>query len=41
MIDYHTTPVQFCGDRSITIRAHLQSYALDLGPDFDVVVGAA
>jgi len=39
MIGFHAAPVQFFGDRPITVRAHLQSDALNLPTQFDIVVG--
>src|SRR6266496_6660237 len=39
MIGIHAPPVQFFGDRPVTVRAHLQSDALNLSAQFDIVVG--
>jgi hypothetical protein len=39
MIDYHATPVQLFGDRPVAVRAHLQSDALNLPAQFDIVIG--
>lgn len=37
MIRLHAAPVQLFGDRPITVRAHLQSDALNLPAQFDIV----
>src|SRR5258708_7365000 len=38
MIGVHAAPVQFFGNRPITVRAHLQGDALNLPAQFDIVV---
>src|ERR1700682_4206258 len=37
MVGVHAAPVQFFGDRPVAVRAHLQSDALNLPAQFDIV----